>query len=145
MGIYAPTVKLISALKVAEIAKKLNKITLLGGPHPTIRPKEVISNKYVDAIIVGEGEAIFPKVINDLLTKDHTNIIYQHNFIEDVNKIEFPARHKLLDKYSENGYGHIITARGCPFACTYCGSQSIWKRKIRARSINNVIVMKHLY
>jgi len=33
----------------------------------------------------------------------------------------------------------IITTRGCPFECTFCDEGSIWERKTRSRSVENVI------
>ena len=34
---------------------------------------------------------------------------------------------------------NIMTSRGCPFNCSYCGAQVIWGRKVRRRSVPNVI------
>lgn len=141
VGIYTPTVKLKSALKVASIVKKINPNikVVLGGPHPTIRPEETLNNKNVDAILIGEGEQVFPELINDLLNGKNKKIYESNTFIKDINTIKFPAREKMLDKYSPNGYGHIISARGCFYACRYCGSNCIWKRQVRFRSIDNII------
>jgi len=33
----------------------------------------------------------------------------------------------------------ITTSRGCPFNCSYCGAQVIWKRKVRRRSVSKII------
>lgn len=33
----------------------------------------------------------------------------------------------------------VITARGCPFECTFCDEGSIWERKVRPRSVEKVI------
>jgi len=37
---------------------------------------------------------------------------------------------------SEN---NIMATRGCPFNCSYCGAQVIWKRKVRRRSVPMII------
>jgi radical SAM superfamily enzyme YgiQ (UPF0313 family) len=37
---------------------------------------------------------------------------------------------------SEN---NIMASRGCPFHCSYCGAQVIWKRKVRRRSVPHVV------
>jgi radical SAM superfamily enzyme YgiQ (UPF0313 family) len=142
VGIYAPTVKLKSALHVARIVKKLNSKAkvVLGGPHPTIRPHDVLKSEHVDSVVVGEGEIVFPELVKDLLNNGFSKTIYKsEKFIKDINLIEPPAREKMLDKYSSNGYGHIISARGCPFLCSYCGSNVIWGRNVRFRSIDNII------
>ena len=141
VGIYAPSVKLKSAMHVAKIVKKItpNIKIIIGGPHPTIRPNDVIDNKNVDCVIMGEGEKIFPTIIKDLLNGDNKQIYHEKEFIKNIDEIPFPARHKMLDIYSPAGYGHIISARGCPFMCAYCGTKAIWKRTIRFRSIDNIV------
>jgi len=43
----------------------------------------------------------------------------------------------INDRYvSEN---NLMTSRGCPFNCSYCGAQVIWKRKVRRRSVASVV------
>ena len=141
VGIYVPSVKLKSALRVAEITKKINPNikVVMGGPHPTIRPEEVLDNKNVDAVLKGEGESIFPTLVSDLSNGANQYIYEQSELIKNINTIKFPARDKLLDHYSPNGYGHIISARGCPYGCTYCGSVCIWHRTIRFRNLDNIM------
>ncbi|MBW2976382.1 B12-binding domain-containing radical SAM protein [Candidatus Woesearchaeota archaeon] len=141
VGIYAPTVKLESAYKVAEIVKEINPSikTIAGGPHPTIRPDEVSKNSFIDIAFAGEGEDFLPKLIDDIKKGKEKRECINRGFIEDIDKIRFPAREKMLDEYSPSGYGHIISSRGCPFLCAYCGSRSIWHRKVRFRSVQNII------
>jgi radical SAM superfamily enzyme YgiQ (UPF0313 family) len=35
--------------------------------------------------------------------------------------------------------GALITSRGCPYECRYCSAKSIWTRRVRNRSIRNII------
>jgi len=42
------------------------------------------------------------------------------------------------EKYGDRG-AWIFSSRGCPYKCTYCASCSIWTRKWRARSPNNIV------
>lgn len=62
------------------------------------------------------------------------------DFIEDLDSIPFPARDLLLNKgsYNSEDMGLLMTSRGCPYNCSYCAT-SVWGRKIRYRSIDNVI------
>lgn len=83
---------------------------------------------------------MFPFVVENLL--DNV-IIKKYDMsispIKNLDKVVFPARNKMLNHYSSNAYGHILTARGCPFNCYYCGSNSIWHSEVRFRSIKNII------
>lgn len=142
IGIYTLTVKFKAALIIAKIAKEINPDikVVLGGPHPTICPDECIEHDCIDSVVIGEGEKVFPFVVDNLL---NNTIIKKYdmsiNPISDIDKIQFPARNKMINNYSSNGYGHILTARGCPFNCFYCGSNSIWHSEVRFRSIKNII------
>ena len=52
------------AFEVASTVKSVDKniITILGGPHPSVRPVETLSHTAVDFVVIGEGEETFPLV-----------------------------------------------------------------------------------
>ncbi|RZB33268.1 MAG: hypothetical protein SRB1_01205 [Desulfobacteraceae bacterium Eth-SRB1] len=55
------------ALRIAGIAKKhLGAVVVLGGPHPTVCSDEVIREKNVDIVVVGEGEHTVWEIIEAL-------------------------------------------------------------------------------
>lgn len=76
-------------------------------------------------------------------------VVNQHRpYIENLDSIPFPAFHKLpMEKYraSVSGYigikggltGFMVTARGCPYQCTFCASPALWT-KFRYRSARNI-------
>ncbi|MBU1109824.1 MAG: B12-binding domain-containing radical SAM protein [Candidatus Riflebacteria bacterium] len=87
-------------------------------------------------------------------------IIYKENgifvktaarpYIENLDEIPHPARQMLnFESYLVPPgiiRGHwsersttIMTSRGCPFQCIWCGSQCTFGRKVRYRSVDNVI------
>ena len=63
------------------------------------------------------------------------------DMIEDLDDLPWDGRESLmdLDKYDLAGLGAIMSARGCPFPCTYCASKRIWTRKARFRSPEHVV------
>ena len=70
-----------------------------------------------------------------------------------MDEIPFPARHLIdINKYKPSPQHYkrlpmttMITSRGCPFACKFCSSRSVWTRKYRKRSVDDVIKeIKHL-
>ena len=160
----SPTINHV--LKICQIIKedlKLNSSIVLGGIHPTIFPEETIKNLYVDFIVIGEGEITFFELvktiqekkydfknINGLYFKKENQIIKNQprELISDLDNIPFPARDLFdLNLYSpaptkrltDEECSPILTSRGCAFNCIHCVSKSIWQRKIRYRSSENII------
>lgn len=160
----SPTINHV--FKICKIIKKeleLNCITVVGGIHPTILPRETLKNPYVDFAVVGEGEITFSELvktikekrgdfknINGLYYKQGTTILNTppREFINNLDDIPFPARDlfnlKLYysaptKKLSEELCSPISTSRGCAFDCIHCVSKSIWHRRVRYRSAENVI------
>jgi radical SAM superfamily enzyme YgiQ (UPF0313 family) len=83
-----------------------------------------------------------PRKIKSLTFKDSDGKIVNndHNgFIQDLDSLPFPMRDGFYPAKGDVDIGAIITARGCPFECTYCASPSIWERKVRYRSVDNVL------
>lgn len=48
VGVYTNTVNYLNSMKCAQIAKKLGKIVIAGGPHATLGPNDLIETGYVD-------------------------------------------------------------------------------------------------
>ena len=149
----AVTDLLKAAINVCRIGKKIGAITVLGGVHPTILPSETLSFDEVDIVVIGEGEytvleladCIEKKrdlgevkgIIFKKQQKGKTKFITTKNRepIKNLDELPFPARDlfpwKIYSSYSRiirrTPCMHIMTSRGCPFHCTFCASQSLWK------------------
>ncbi len=155
VGITAMTTKMGSAFRLAEISKECNSnlVVIMGGPHPTLRPEEVLRNsKAVDLVVRGEGERIiselvkpksFLKNIKGISYRDHGQIVHNPSPepIQELDSLSIPARDLLISEkfYAPEEMGLLMTSRGCPFQCTFCSSKGIWGRGIRYRSVDSVI------
>jgi len=132
-----------------------------GGPWPSANPEESIKTYGADFVVLGEGEKVFPELI-DALTQDRptklipgiASMVNGHVIVnpgsklteDELNALPFPAwellDHKLYAKMSSManvGYRYymtIVTSRGCPFRCAYC-HQTMGKifRKRSAESV----------
>ncbi len=145
VGVTFTTPLYNQAMNLFKRLKKINPDiwTLAGGPHPTTLPDSVVSNEYVDTVLVGEGEI----AINNFLENPTKGILEREPLIEDIDKIKFPSRgllenEKYLWSVPKKGIipmTSFMTSRGCPFMCTFCSQHVIFGRKMRYRSINNVI------
>ena len=167
IGISAKTQNFVSASMVARIAKKINpeiKI-IVGGVHPTMNGSKVLDCKDIDFLSIGEGENTIVELLNALEKNEDLNsvkgIIFKENgkiirtkpqsYVENLDSLDFPlsnAPHVLkdFDKYPKEAFGYIFASRGCPYACTFCESKSMWTRKVRYRTPENVVAeLKKLY
>ena len=160
VGITAMTFTLLDVLKSVEITKKRcpkSKI-VIGGPHVQIYPEETANLKNIDYVVLGEGEKIFLKLIqnidqpeklknvNGLVFKESGKIINtgKPDFLNNLDELPFPPRKILPYKkyFSLLAKGKVITtmftSRGCPFQCAFCDRPAMG-RIFRARSAKNVI------
>lgn len=159
--------KILDAKHVCKLVKEYSsKIpTIMGGVHPSVKPKETLKNKYVDFVIIGEGEYTFRDLVKTLeKNKSFSNIdglAYKKNnkiiinpktkFIENLDELPFPARHLLkMEIYSsaqsphssdlkKTPYTTIISSRGCIADCTFCCLKHLNGKRFRPRSAENVI------
>lgn len=149
------------ALNLAAFFKeKFDIPVIFGGPHATIIPEEVISNPQVDMIAVGEAEVSLLELLDTGLNnrrvsgiwfKDGNAVIRNKMRIpgSDIDKFPFPDDEMFYAQLppSYRLTPSLITARGCPFSCTYCGNQIMQKihrdagmaKWVRQRSVGNVI------
>lgn len=77
------------------------------------------------------------------------NIINPRQIVDNLDALKFPAWH-LMPPSSYPNVPHkiftrrasvapIVISRGCPFECTFCAAKSVTGRRIRYRSIENVV------
>ncbi|MCB0254777.1 MAG: radical SAM protein [Anaerolineae bacterium] len=167
IGITATTPLIGDAWDMAKVAKRYGLITVLGGPHLTIMPRESLEPQhwYVDYVFKGEAEHTFLELVNTLeagrpvvllpgmhMRGPDGEIIsdYGSPMIEDLDSLPFPA-HDLfkIDRYTNlqpltdgldpNARSFtILTSRGCPYKCTFC-SKPVTGDTWRGRSVENVV------
>src|SRR3989338_3422609 len=70
LGLQCYTFDLSFIRRALKIAKEINKniITIVGGPHPSAMPVEMMRdlNETLDFLFVGESEIGFPKLLDSL-------------------------------------------------------------------------------
>ncbi len=139
-------------LKLAENIKKINENVkiILGGPEVTYQSEKILEeNPSIDYVIIGEGEEVFPNLIefienSSFTSQDFMNhVSYRENnnihvgkiaLVCDTNKIP-----RIASKIAEDYDGRIVyieTVRGCPYNCSYCLSSTI--KGIRAFDMDRV-------
>ena len=151
IGVTVWTTFIASAIRTAEYCKRTypSAIIIAGGPHVTLLPENIKNSDVFDIGVIGEGEQSILEIVNGNSLDSIEGIFYRDNgtirqtkprvFVENLDDFGIPDRTLLNEgKYEAEDMGLIMTSRGCPFSCSYCAT-AIWKNKVRARSINNII------
>jgi len=144
---------------VARLAKRVcpGIQVVLGGPYASLQYEQILNHfaPLVDYVVRGEGEEVFPALIESIERGSPWPDIRGVSFQQDGRvKTTPPApRIEALDELAYPYYGghtrmlsdgHIptigmIANRGCPFSCHFCGSSAFWQQEVRMRSPKNVV------
>jgi anaerobic magnesium-protoporphyrin IX monomethyl ester cyclase len=146
------------AQNIAGLAKEVGReiITVMGGTHPTVFPELVLNNTDVDYVVRGEGETPLLRLIHILQAgrKDGINEIPGVCFIKEdsrrhISKVHvednvdlIPDRRFLLPenyRIGKKNYTFLMTSRGCPFHCSFCGKPPVPYRRRKLASIESEI------
>ncbi|MBI5788938.1 MAG: radical SAM protein [Candidatus Schekmanbacteria bacterium] len=164
-GVTGTTPIYASARKLLSEAKQANPqmVTIMGGFHLTALPAQTMNEcSGADYGIIGEGEETIAELMDAIEQKkpveNIAGIAYRRKDrqavinpvrppIDGLESIPFPARHLLkMDKYiwSVPGKGmvpvtSIITQRGCPFGCIFCGVNTMFPGKTRYRQLDSIL------
>lgn len=151
---------------VVELAERIRKVTkapiLVGNAHPSIAPEDFLyANSPFDIVVRGEGELTVRQILAEYGQTDLENIkgiAYLHNGVVrctakralmDLADCGMPAYHKIdmgwykkvskliIRRVATVGLA-IYTGRGCPFACTFCASNTVWNTNERPQGISLV-------
>ncbi|MFC1668266.1 B12-binding domain-containing radical SAM protein [Chlamydiota bacterium] len=158
LGISLKTGSYKSGCNIAQLVKEYDSkiVTIAGGIHPTLQKKEVAYSGFFDYVVKGEGEETCSELLTALsegkaldeikglvFLNNNNNLIEtpDREFIACLDDLPFPEREEIIerDKYSSDAVSVVMTTRGCPYNCTYCASERIWRRKVRFRSPENVL------
>jgi len=126
-----------------KLAKQVKGKTIVGGAHPSLLPEDCVGG--FDYVVVGEGEYPILEIV-ECTPEARDGLIYGSR-IKNIDKIPYPARHKVKNPYNDQifegeRYGKgaltatLIATRGCPYNCAFCGN--IY-RSITSRSVENII------
>ena len=134
---------------VAEEIKRVHPKAhvIVGGPHATPLGPELLRHyTAVDTVCTGESDVTFLEVLDRLARGETTRGIAGTVYREvDGEPAIGPRRKNIEDldvlacpqKYFDT---HILmTSRGCPWSCTFCGAESSWGRGFRSNSIEYVL------
>ncbi|MFC1597461.1 B12-binding domain-containing radical SAM protein [Planctomycetota bacterium] len=107
---------------------------VLGGLHVTALPEEAAA--HADAVVVGEGEALWPQVVGDA----HSGRLQPYYRADgDFPLEEAPApAFDLLDMPKYNRLT-VQASRGCPFRCQFCASSILLTSRYKQKPVDRVL------
>lgn len=166
IGVTANTCAFDSVIDLVGMLKeKMPKSRIVvGGPHPSSLPTGTLTECATDFIARGEGELTFSALIDQLKKGDEDwskiaglgyrdpdgtiRLNRDQMLIRDLDSLPLPAR-DLIDNNlyqpapTKRVHGGpttpIVSSRGCPFNCGFCGAQTVWTRSYRHRSPANIV------
>jgi radical SAM superfamily enzyme YgiQ (UPF0313 family) len=132
VGITSFTSNINRAYRIASIFKKNNVHTVIGGIHASLLPDEALN--FVDTVVVGEAENIWPQIISDFENKTMKRL-YKGAF---HSMIDLPTPRREL--FHKNYWlSSIQTSRGCSNSCDFCVVPKFNGKRYRLRPVNEVL------
>lgn len=163
VGITSTTFLALQAHILAKEIKRYNESlpVVMGGVHASVMPEEVLLDSNIDFVVVGEGENTFLELVETLGHKECVEHVSGIAFVkngqlvstplrpleEELDKFPLPARHLLpMPMYHSSEVRarrqpalHMVSSRGCPFNCSFCSCDLMYRRKLRLHSAERVV------
>ena len=148
VGIGAMTRMVAKAYRMADAIRSVGVPVVMGGPHVAEEADEALGRdggpRHADAVALGEADETWPKIVNDAVRGDLTDIYaavdvdgkpkktslkeYPAIPCDSIDLDQFNLVPKLmkpqLDRVGE-GWGTfrivpVESGRGCPYGCEFC-------------------------
>ncbi|HXV99053.1 MAG TPA: radical SAM protein [Anaerolineae bacterium] len=161
VGLYCNLMTKQNVLRMIAVCKEVGAKVIVGGPEPPHYAQEYLDFG-ADVVVVGEGEVTLEELIPHLAKHGSQRldsifgIVFRNEAgqlvktpprpqIANLSAQPWPDREAIdLDRYLETWKTHhgqssvsLITARGCPYTCTWC-SHSVFGETHRRRSPQDV-------
>lgn len=145
VAISSFSAQIFEAYKLADRYRLLGTRVILGGLHVSAVPMEAL--RHADAVVVGEGEPVWPAVIADLRS-GNLKPVYDARGMNYTFADSPMPRFDLLDIEKYNRLT-VQTQRGCPFRCEFCAASMrispVYKVKPVERVIDEIRSIKTLW
>jgi len=121
---------------------------IVGGPHASALSREMLDHcEAIDGVVIGEGEETLMELIkrleNNKTPEGIAGMAYRaHNGVEvGPTRKRIDDLDSLVSPYNYYQGDVILSTRGCPGNCTFCGSPITWGKKVRFHSTEYILDM----
>jgi radical SAM superfamily enzyme YgiQ (UPF0313 family) len=167
IGLKIYSLEIPPAKEFIEIIRKVKPEIpiIVGGPHPSAMGKEIFDDfPHIDFSFVGEAEIGLPLLLNRLSNpnamtfKEIPGLVWRENgavysnepvFVQNLDELGMPAwdllhpekvpGQEIATENEATRYMPVMTSRGCPYHCTFCGAHLIHGYKMRYHSVDFVV------
>jgi len=149
VGISVMTPMAEAAYQIADLSREKGIKVVLGGHHPSAMPMEARS--HADAVVLGEAEDTWPALIKDLEAGQMKEFYvtgprpssqefspHQVHWVPErpsLDHLALPKRELLQGRYF---FDSLMTTRGCPYHCQFCGTSDFYGETLRHRPVEQV-------
>jgi radical SAM superfamily enzyme YgiQ (UPF0313 family) len=129
------TAQVKEAYTLADRYREAGIPTVIGGLHVTRLPEEALL--HCDAVVVGEGEVSWPRIIADAEAGKLGGIYEPEGEEFDLADAPMP-RFDLLEPERYNRLT-VQTQRGCPWRCEFCASSILLTPRYKQKPVDKII------
>ena len=139
VAISSFSAQIFEAYKLADRYRLLGTRVILGGLHVSAVPMEAL--RHADAVVVGEGEPVWPEIIADLrggtlkpvYDGRDANYTFAHSPMPRFDLLEIEKYNRLT----------VQTQRGCPFRCEFCAASMRISPVYKTKPVDRVVAEIH--
>jgi len=166
VGVSVMTPQIQSAILISDLIKKVDETIPIvwGGVHPTLYPRQTLSDNSVDILVVGQGEHSAVEISNSIANagllsfvkgigfKSDRELIFtqEREFNQDLDSLP-PLDYDLLnvERYINRSFAEwgkdkvrtlmVFSGAGCPYKCKFCINSIIYNSHYAFKSAEKIL------
>jgi len=151
VGISCLTCEAPNAYRLADSVRHNGTTVVIGGPHATFNVEEALEHS--DYVVLGQGDASFPALVNALAREEVPEAVPGLAFQLPGGAVHRTGKAEVVDFASllspdfslspqvkrDRIPPIVVTSRGCPHDCVFCSVTTVFGRRYRFKSNEQVI------